>query len=120
MVIRSNAILAKRKIPLTVQRYDVVIVDHEYVRTPQTPFNIVANPRPLNDKETKFLSEGNKADSFRVLNTSTRLRTTDDKLGIVGDEILNHLGANWRVVGEKPWGLGERHNWYMIEKFEAA
>lgn len=120
MVIRSDLVLRSRKGPLTVQRYDVAKVDFEYVRTPQALFTVLANPRPLNDKETQFLSEGQRADSLRVINTSTRLRTADDKLGAVGDEILGHLGFDWRVVGDKPWGQGDRHNWYMIEKFRVT
>lgn len=119
-MIRSNSRLSRRKIKLTVIRQTVSVVDFENVTVDEPPFTVPANTRPLNDRETKFLQEGQRAESFRVLNCSETLLTADDKLGVVGDIIQNHLGFDWRVIGNKSWGDGTRHNSYTIQNFRVA
>lgn len=119
-MIRSNSILVGRKGPLSVVRFIVTEVDFEQVTTPQPPFTVRANSRPLNNQETRFLAEGQRAESFRVINCSERLFTADDKLGVVGDIIQAHLGFDWRVVGAKEWGDGTRHNSYTIQKSQVT
>ena len=119
-MIRSSRVLSRRKKPLTVVPITSDIVDHEAVDTEGTPIIVYGNTRPLNDSETRFLPEGQRADSFRVFNCSRKLNTTDDKAGIKGDIVRAHLGFDWRVTGEKPWGDTNRHNWYMIQKIGPA
>lgn len=119
-MIRSNSILSRRKTLLTVIRQVVSIVNFENVTVDLPPFTVPANTRPLNDRETAFLKEGQKAESFRVLNCSETLLTADDKLNVVGDIIQNLLGFDWRVVGSKTWGSGGRHNSYTIQNFQAT
>lgn len=119
-MIRSNTIFMRRKTRLTVISHTVSVVDFENVTVELPSFTVPANTRPLNDRETKFLEEGQRAESFRVLNCSETLLTADDKLGVVGDIIQNHLGFDWRVVGSKPWGDGTRHNSYTIQNFQKA
>ena len=119
-MIISNRILAARKKPITVVSVTTAIVNHKNVETESAPFTVLGNSRPVNDADTKFLPEGQRADFYRVFNTSTKLRTTDDKASVKGDIIKNHLGFNWRVVRQKTWGRGDRHNAYVIIKTGAA
>jgi len=115
-MIRSSNILKHRKGPIIVASYDANTVDYEGVQVENGRKTIFSFSRPLNDRETRFLKEGQRSDHFRVLNYSGRLSIADDILGVVGDTIENHLGFRWRVVGGKEWGDATQHSNYMIQK----
>jgi hypothetical protein len=55
-----------------------------------------------------------------MVNCDDVLFAADDKLGVVGDIIVNHLGFDWRVIQAISWGPGTRHNSYQIQKFKKA
>lgn len=117
-MIRSNRILVRHKqaTKLHVKRPTVEIVDFEAVTTYAVIPSVVGFSRPLSERETKFLADGERADDFRVFDSSSQLYAADDKLGVTGDIIFDHLGFDWRIVGAKTWGDGSRHNWYKIQK----
>lgn len=94
----------------------VTVVNHQLQESRGTPFTVLANSRPLNSKETEFLSEGQRADDFRVFNCETNLQVADDKNEQAGYIVTAHLGFEWRLVGEKSWGDESRHNYYMMQK----
>lgn len=119
-MIRSSRILAGRKTTLNAVRETKELVDHEWVTTDDTPFAVFASSRPLTMQEAQMLLEGQRSDSFRVINCDDELFVADDKLGVVGDIIAGHLGFDWRVVGSTRWGAGDRHNSYKLQKIKAT
>lgn len=119
-MIRSSRILAGRKQRMTALRPDMQKIDHEWVEVGTVEFSIFASSRPLGMKEAQMLEEGQRSDEFRVINCDEELFAADDKLGVVGDIIPNHLGFDWRVVGSTRWGDGSRHNSYKLQKFQLA
>lgn len=116
MAIRSNRVLTRRKSLVTIIPVTVTVVNHQLQSTRGTPFTVLANSRPLNSRETEFLAEGQRADDFRIFNCETNLQVADDKNEQAGAIVTNHLGFEWRLVGEKNWGTGNRHNYYMMQK----
>lgn len=120
MTIRSSRLLRNKKSILTAQSFVSVKVDHEWINTPQAPRPIFASSRPLSKKETEFLAEGQRRDDYRMINCDELLFAADDKLGVIGDIIVGHLGFDWRVIQEIKWGDGTRHNSYQIQKFKVT
>lgn len=120
MTIRSSRLLRNKKTRLQAQSFTSALVDHEWVNAPQPARPIFASSRPLSKKETEFLKEGERRDDYRMINCDDVLFATDDKLGIIGDIIVGHLGFDWRVIQELKWGDGTRHNSYQIQKIRKA
>lgn len=120
MTIHSRQILRNRKIKMNGVRVTMQLADHEWVESAQTPFQITASHRPLGAKELQMLPEGQRSDTYRVINCEERLSVADDKLGVVGDIILGLLGFDWRVVDAMEWGDGNRHNRYRLQKIRIA
>lgn len=120
MTIRSSRILRHKKSTLYAQSFVSTKVDHEWVNTAQPARPIFASSRPLSKAETQFLKEGQRRDDYRMVNCDDVLFAADDKLGVVGDIIVNHLGFDWRVIQAISWGTGTRHNSYQIQKFKKA
>jgi hypothetical protein len=119
-MIRSGRLLRNKKSRLQAQSFTSALVDHEWVNTPLPARPIFASSRPLSKKETEFLKEGERRDDYRMINCDDVLFATDDKLGIIGDIIVGHLGFDWRVIQELKWGDGTRHNSYQIQKIRKA
>lgn len=119
-MIQSSRVLTSRKATLSALRETKALVDHEWVTTGGTPFTVFASSRPLTMQEAQMLLEGQRSDSFRVINCDDELFVADDKLGVVGDIIAGHLGFDWRVVGATRWGAGFRHNSYKLQKIKAT
>jgi hypothetical protein len=120
MTIRSSRLLRNKKSTLNVVSSSSALVDHEWVNTPLPPRPIFASSRPLGKAETQFLREGQRRDDYRMVNCDDVLFAADDKLGIIGDIIVNHLGFDWCVIQELKWGNGTRHNSYQIQKTKKA
>lgn len=120
MTIRSSRILRHKKTRLQAQSFVSTKVDHEWINAPQPLRNIFASSRPLSKAETQFLKEGQRRDDYRMINCDDVLFAADDKLGVTGDIIVNHLGFDWRVIQSLSWGSGTRHNSYQIQKFKQA
>lgn len=120
MTIRSSRILRHKKTRLTAVSFASVKIDHEWVNTAQPARQIFASSRPLSKREVEFLREGQRRDDFRMINCDEKLFAADDKLGIIGDIIQNHLGFDWRVMQAIEWGSGNRHNSYQIQKIKKA
>lgn len=119
-MIRSNRILPHKKVRLQLVRVVSTFADAEFTNTEQPAVSILASSRPLSKKETEFLADGQRRDDYRMINCEDKLFATDDKLGVVGDIIANHLGFDWRVIQSIEWGDGTRHNSYQIQKFRRA
>lgn len=119
-MIRSSRILSNRKAWLDCLRPAQALVDAEWVNTGATPMRVFASSRPLNHKEAQLLIEGQRSDEFRVINCDQILYAADDKLGVIGDIVTNHLGFHWRVVASIQWGDGTRHNSYRLHKYALA
>lgn len=116
-MIRSNRILRQHKYPIQVKRSQITKVDFETKEAFVDIPNVFGFTRPLSDNDTKFLSDGQRADDYMVFNSATILYAADDKLQIKGDIIFDHKGFDWRVVSAKYWGKdSSRHNWYRIQK----
>lgn len=120
MTIRSSRLLRNKKRHMQAVSTVSVLVDHEYVSQLQPPRSIFASSRPLSKKETEFLRDGQRRDDYRMVNCDDKLFAADDKLGVIGDIIPNHLGFDWRVIQAIEWGDGDRHNSYQIQKFRKA
>lgn len=120
MTIRSSRILRHKKGPLQVVSFTSAKVDHEWVNTAQPPRTVLASSRPLAKAEVQLLLEGQRRDDYRMVNCDDKLFAADDKLGIIGDIIQNHLGFDWRVIQAIEWGDGNRHNSYQIQKTKKA
>lgn len=119
-MIRSSRILAHNKRRMTALRPVMEKIDLEWKETSATPITIFASSRPLGMKEAQMLEEGQRSDEFRVINCDEELFAADDKLGVVGDIIPNHLGFDWRVVGSTRWREGSTHNSYKLQKIKLA
>lgn len=120
MTIRSSRILRHKKGPLQVVSFVSSLIDHEWVSSPSLPRTVLASSRPLAKAEVQFLLEGQRRDDYRMVNCDEKLFAADDKLGIIGDIIQNHLGFDWRVIQAVEWGDGTRHNSYQIQKTRKA
>lgn len=120
MTIRSSRILRHKKSPLQVVSFTSAKVDHEWVNTAELPRTVLASSRPLAKAEVQLLLEGQRRDDYRMVNCDEKLFAADDKLGIIGDIIQNHLGFDWRVIQAIEWGEGNRHNSYQIQKTKKA
>lgn len=120
-MIRSSRMLPHKKQRLAVKREVRELIDHEWkVTAVLLPDPVFASSRPLMWKEQRLLPEGAVSDDFRVINCNEQLLVADDKAGTTGDIIANHLGSDWRVIAVTPWGAGNRHNSYKIQKIGPA
>ena len=120
MTIRSSRILRHKKRPLQVRSTVSTKIDHEWKNVLQPARTVLASSRPLGKAEVQFLLEGQRRDDYRMVNCDDVLYAADDKLGIIGDIIADHLGFDWRVIQAIYWGDGTRHNSYQIQKTKKA